>query len=194
MDTRDEQAVDQAQSDGLTRHLNRQAPPTQAGASEQHRFEAIRMAVRPILSRELGGLRGTAERPHLTQVAQEVWLKLEKSGPWKNRAHFLAVASLAARQVLIDEARRRQRRIETRPLNGEIADPCDAADQALRLEDLLGELSQTDPEAARVAGFKVFGGLSTATIAEAEGLSTRTVERHWQFARAWLQRRIQRGG
>lgn len=179
----------------LTRHINRDVAPDAADLAETLRTEAIRAAVRPVLAREPGGLRGGVDRPHLTVVVQEVWLKLERGGPWKSRAEFLAAASRAARQFLIDEARRRKRRPRVQPLPDELSGglPPAEAVEALALGDLLEELSTVDPAAARVASFKIFGGLATAVIAEVEGVSGRTVERHWHFARAWLADRIKRG-
>lgn len=179
--------------DDLTRHLNRDVQREQLVDAELARLVAIRSAIRPIAAREPGGVRGNGCRPHLTLLVQEVWLKLERSGPWRSRAHFLAAASNAARQVLIDEARRRQRRIVEEPLPSDIPAENGHADLTLRLGVLLEALERVDPTAARVASFKIFGGLPTAAIAEAEGVSSRTVERHWRFAQAWLADRIERG-
>lgn len=169
-------------------------------------MEAIRERVAAILLREAGGLGGSAdawvERPGLTCLAQDVWLRLERSGPWESRAHFLGAVARSARQVLIDLARKRQRRHEQAPVDhAQDVDtqpdptPVDAS-HLLGIERLLHELagegSPNCERAARVAGLRLFGGLSSSVIAEAEGLSTRTVERDWLYARAWLAEALSR--
>lgn len=178
--------------DDMTRCVNRDGPIEVAEETERKRLVIIRDAVRPLLTREAGGLRGRADRPNLTQLVQEVWLKLERTQRWESRGHFLAAASRAARQVLVDEARKRSRQVKTVPVDS--AQPAGAvADPAFpdRLHDLLSELDEADPAAARIAGFRLFGGLPIAVIAEVEGISVRQVHRHWQFARAWLADRLQ---
>lgn len=192
----------------LTDQFNRAADdPFDA---ERVRLAAMREAVAAVLMREKGGLAGLADawadRPQLTCLVQDVWLKLESGGPWQSRAHFLGAVARAARQVLVDQARKRQRCHAHAPMNG-AADADDPATgqfeltdtQARRLlavERMLHELAtEGSPgceRAARVAGLRLFGGLSCAVIAQAEGLSTRTVERDWLYARAWLASALER--
>jgi|GEM_PF-2996518 len=177
----------------LTRYLNRDVPAAAADEAERVRVGLIREAARPQLSRELGGLRGRADRPDLTHLVQEVWLKLERSQRWESRGHFLAAASRATRQVLVDEARKRSRRVRTVGFESQ-SEPRFRPDLPERLDSLLGELEAADPVAARIAGFRLFGGLPIAVIAEVEGISVRQVYRHWQYARAWLGDRIRGDG
>lgn len=186
--------------DDLTRYLNRAVPESATEEAERLRARLIRDAVRPQLSREVGGQRGRADRPHLTQLVQEVWIKLEKGQVWESRGHFLAAASRAARQVLVDEARKRKCRIQTTQVDMACLDQnrnggSAAHDPALpaTLHDLLTSLEVVDPAAARVAGFRLFGDLPASVIAEVEGISVRQVHRHWQFARAWIADRIHHG-
>lgn len=194
----------------LTDHFNRAAhDPIDA---EGVRLAAIRERTAAVLVGEHGGLTGLADawvdRPQLTCLVQDVWLKLEAGGPWQSRAHFLGAVARAARQVLIDQARKRQRRHSHAPMNG-AGDADDRAsghieltsaqaDCLLDFERLLDELAaEGSPgceRAARVAGLRLFGGLSCAVIAQAEGLSTRTVERDWLYARAWLAEALEREG
>jgi len=178
--------------DDLTRYLNRDTPESAVEEAERLRLELIREVVRPLLAREAGGLRGRADRPHLTQLVQEVWIKLERSQRWESRGHFLAAASRATRQVLVDEARKRSRRIRTIPMEngGPAGTDIDPALPAT-LHDLLNELEAVEPIAARIAGFRLFGALPVAVVAEVEGISVRQVHRHWQYARAWLADRLQ---
>jgi RNA polymerase sigma factor (TIGR02999 family) len=184
--------------DDLTRYLNRAVPESATDEVERVRAQFIRDAVRPQAFREKGGIRGMGDRPHLTQLVQEVWIKLERSQVWESRGHFLAAASQAARQVLVDEARRRKCRIPTTTLDpaGQYPDQNGASgrlDPSLpaTLHDLLTTLEVSQPVAARIAGYRLFGGLPITIIAEVEGLSLRQVHRHWQFARAWLADRVQ---
>lgn len=186
----------------LTDHFNRVADDP--FVAEGVRLAAMREAVAAVLMREKGGLAGRADawvdRPQLTCLVQDVWLKLESGGPWQSRAHFLGAVARAARQVLIDQARKRQRRHAHAPMNG-AADADERAsghieltsaqaDRLLDIERLLHELaaegSPNSERAARVASLRLFGGLPCRLIAEAEGVSTRAVERDWAYARAWL--------
>lgn len=181
--------------DDLTRYINREVHLAEAGEAEGVRTQLIRDAVRPQLAREKGGIRGLGSRPHLTQLVQEVWIKLERSRDWASRGHFLAAASHAARQVLVDEARKRGRRIQTTHLDPDRAGATPDHDPALpaTLHDLLTTLESTDPLPARIAGFRLFGGLSMPVIAEVEGISVRQAYRHWEFASAWLADKVQQG-
>jgi len=201
--------------DGLTDHFNRRGGDPDR--SELVRLAAIREKAAAILACEVGGVRGVAggalgggDRPGLTQLVQEVWLKLEGGGSWDSREHFLAAAARASRQVLIDEARRRARRGRTVPLdatgpptpaNPTPATPCDEplsmgeAQLLLAIDRALGELAGEGDEAcaraASVARLRIFGGLSCAVIAVSEGFSRRTAERDWRFARAYLASRLE---
>lgn len=180
------------EADKLTDYFNRAVPDSEQ--AERLRLAAIRSRAAAVLSREVGGIKVLADRPDLTALVQEVWLKMERAGPWNNRAHFLASATMAARQFLIDEARKRKRRVRTCSM--ELAHEPAAglnnsdSDLILQLEILLSDLADESPpdsiRTSRVAGFKLFGGLSSTVIAEIEGVSIRTVDRDWAYARAWL--------
>ncbi len=142
------------------------------------------------------------ERPdhtlQATELVHEAYLRLvdQTRCEWQNRAHFLAVASLAMRQILVDHARRRgskkrgggQTKIEFDEaliLGTERAD-----EMILSLEDALGKLTARYPEAARVVEMRFFGGLTHEECACVLGFSPRTSSRHWEFAQAWLAREI----
>lgn len=145
-------------------------------------------------------LRG--ERPdhtlQATELVHEAYLRLvdqTRSG-WQNRAHFLAVASLAMRRVLVDHARRRgslkrgagQAKLE---LDEALTVGTEQADEMiLSLEQALGKLTVQYPEAARVVEMRFFGGLTHEECACVLGFSPRTSSRHWEFAQAWLAREI----
>jgi RNA polymerase sigma factor (TIGR02999 family) len=141
------------------------------------------------------------ERPgHVLQptaLVHEVYLRLIGDHPasWRNRAHFLAVASEMMRHILVDHARRRKMAKRsggwTRvTLDEGIArhDPREV--DLLDLDAALSELAQFDPRKSQVAELRFFGGLSLEDIARAHGVSRATVERDWRAARAWLYRRV----
>jgi len=141
------------------------------------------------------------ERPdhtlQATELVHEAWLRLvdQTRCEWRNRAHFMAVASIAMRRVLVDHARRRnsQKRDGSRKIPLEEAltvGSDDAATTLLALDLALSKLSDHHPEIARVVEMRFFGGLTHEESACVLGVSPRTVSRHWEFAQAWLYREL----
>ena len=132
-----------------------------------------------------------------TALVHEVWLRLggDQQPHWQNRAHFFAAAGEAMRRILIEKARRRQRarhgggqeRVDLDAI--EIAAPEDD-ERLLAVHDALDRLAQEDPMKAQVVKLRFFVGLSDREVAEALGVTERTVERHWSFAKVWLLRAI----
>ena len=132
-----------------------------------------------------------------TALVHKAWLRLVKNGDrtWQNRAHFFGAAAEAMRRILIERARQKSRlkhgggqaRLNIEDL--ELADTT-ADDKVLLVDEALKELKIEDPELERIVVLKFFGGLSNEEIAETLGLSKRTLDRQWAYARAWLFRRI----
>jgi RNA polymerase sigma factor (TIGR02999 family) len=128
-----------------------------------------------------------------TALVHEAWLRLggEAQPAWQNRAHFFGAAAEAMRNILIDKARRRQRfrhggGQERVDLDGlEIAAP-DRDERMLQIHELLDRLAAEDPLKAQVVKLRFFVGFTDRETAEALGISERTVERHWSYAKAWL--------
>jgi RNA polymerase sigma factor (TIGR02999 family) len=115
---------------------------------------------------------------------------------WQNRSHFFGVSAQMMRRVLVDIARRRQ--AERRggaavvhvPL-GRIDVACNEPDAELvAVDDALERLAAHDPRKARVVELRFFGGLSMDETAQALGVSPRTAQNDWAFARAWLYREL----
>jgi RNA polymerase sigma factor (TIGR02999 family) len=132
-----------------------------------------------------------------TALVHEAYLKLvdQSNAQWRDRAHFLALASVAMRHVLIDRARERaslkrggvRQRIT---LEDETIAVDDQADALLEIDDALDHLAELSPRLARVVECRFYGGLSEEEIAEALGVTVRTVERDWAKARLLLRRTL----
>ena len=135
-----------------------------------------------------------------TALTHEVWLRLRgsRNAPVLERGAFLGLAAQAMRRILTEHARARgtaKRGGDGRrtTLDGRAA-ALEPQDLALDLDAALTELERLDPDLARVVELRFYAGSSTDEIASLLGLSPRTVKRRWQFARAWLQQRVQGGG
>lgn len=152
--------------------------------------------LRAIAHRQLGG-RGGDGTLSTTALVHEAYLKLvdQSRAEWRDRTHFLAVASLAMRHVLVDRAKARarvkrgggQRRIT---LDEEVISMGEQADALLQLNDAIERLAEVEPRLARVVECRFFGGLSEEEIATALEVTVRTVQRDWAKARALLRRAL----
>ena len=140
---------------------------------------------------------GSAGSLATTAVVHEAYLKLvdQSRAEWRDRAHIFALASVAMRHVLIDRARARgrdKRGGERRRITFDeatiAADDC--ADTLLEIDDALDRLAAVEPRLARVVECRFYGGLSEEEIAEALGVTVRTVERDWAKARMLLRRAL----
>jgi len=132
-----------------------------------------------------------------TALVHEAYLKLVGSSGLsaRDRSHFLSIAARAMRQILVDHARRRRARKrghgeEPLPLDFPVADGGMGVDELLALDDALEHLSARSPRLRSVVELRFFGGLNENQIAEALGVTTRTVHRDWVKARAWLYREV----
>ncbi len=114
---------------------------------------------------------------------------------WENRAHFFAAASRAMRRILVERARRRRRLRHgggrRKLLLHDVAD-CDGPDPAeiLALDEALDQLEHFDKRKAEIVHLKYFAGLTNEETAGTLGLSTRTIEKEWRLAKAWLRRAL----
>lgn len=132
-----------------------------------------------------------------TALVHEAYLELaERTGPeWQGRARFFALVSRVMRHVLVDYARSRGAakrgggRVRV-PLREDSAAVDGGLVDLLAMDEALEALAQKDERLARVVECRFFGGLSDAEIANALGVSERTVGRDWQRARAWLFRML----
>jgi RNA polymerase sigma factor (TIGR02999 family) len=133
-----------------------------------------------------------------TALVHEAYMRLQGSQPpqFRNRLHFIGIASRLIRQILVDYARERAAAkrsggdripieyLDVLPISGDA--------ELLALDDALNDLCRTDERQAKIVDMKFFGGLSTVEVSEVLKLSRATVERDWATARAWLHRHMSR--
>jgi RNA polymerase sigma factor (TIGR02999 family) len=128
-----------------------------------------------------------------TALVHEAFLRLmrHKDADLRSRTHFLAMASIVMRRVLVDHARERaaakriggKARVE---LHEGAAAQEPRSDEMLALDEALTRLAGCDARQARVVEMLFFGGMTEEEAAESLGISARTVKRDWRSARAWL--------
>ena len=141
------------------------------------------------------------ERPgqtlQATALVNEAYVRLsaEKTRPFANRTHFVAIAALSMRQILVQRARARKaakRGGEPKRITldeGVMRSEAPSVD-ILALDEALTRLAALDPELAHIVELRYFGGLTVEETAETIGISPATVKRQWAMARAWLKRAI----
>lgn len=132
-----------------------------------------------------------------TALAHEAYLRLVGAEPLQlhGRAHFLAIAATAMRRILVEHARARGRKkrggdYERVSLGWVRAASGISRIDLIALDQALERLSVDDPRKARVVELLYFGGLTSAEAAEVLEVTSRTVERDWQYARLWLLREL----
>ncbi|HTQ41781.1 MAG TPA: ECF-type sigma factor [Polyangiaceae bacterium] len=139
-------------------------------------------------------LRSSGATLNTTALVHEAWIKLARgaNGEFESRSHFLAVAAMAMRQVIVDYGRRRraQRR------GGGKAPVTESAlsrvgvdaniEELLAIDAALDKLAALDDRLAKVVEFRLFAGLEEEEIADVLGVHVRTVRRDWRKARAFL--------
>ncbi|WP_406698911.1 ECF-type sigma factor [Singulisphaera sp. Ch08] len=133
-----------------------------------------------------------------TALVHDAYLRLVGSDEvqrWDGRGHFFAAAAEAMRRILIDSARRKHRpkhggdrqRVDLEFASDAIEGP---AEDLLSLDEALEKLSAEDPVSANLVKLRYFAGLSNDDAAEALGISPRTADRRWSYARAWLHQEM----
>lgn len=154
---------------------------------ELRRLAAVRIA---------GEAAGQTLQP--TALVHEAWLRLvsEHERTWQNREHFFRAAAQAMRRILVDKARHKssvkagggQERLNIDDLD---LAATSLDDRILLVDDALHRLELDDPDSARVITLKFFAGLTNKEVAATLGVTERTVERRWAYARACLFQIIQ---
>lgn len=157
-------------------------------------FPIVYNELRRIAAAQMSRLRpGDTLQP--TALVHEAYLKLLGSADpaWNGRGHFFAAAAQAMREIIVDHVRRKS---AAKRGSGQKGEPLDCAiavagdglgaDDVLAINAAISRLEAEHPRKAQVVVMRYFGGLSEHEIAEALGITTRTVEREWRFARAYL--------
>ncbi len=166
-------------------------------------------ALMPLVYQELSELAHRALRRErdnhtlsTTALVNEAYIKLAEQDRvrWQNRSHFLAIASVVMRRILVNyaEARLAGKRgsgaihVSLDDTLGEASGVStdDHAREIIEIDQLLERLAVFDARAARVVECRFFAGLSVEETAETMSLSPGTVKRDWAAARAWLKREL----
>jgi len=152
--------------------------------------------------RRLAAQRLAQEQPGLTldatSLVHEAYLRLvggDPDKPWNGRGHFFAAAAEAMRRILIEKARRKRRERhggdrKRLPLDEANLAEDAADDRLLAVDEALDRLTKEEEKVAEVVKLRYFGGLTIEETAEVLGISVRTANRHWAYARAWLYQEL----
>jgi RNA polymerase sigma factor (TIGR02999 family) len=150
--------------------------------------------------RKLAAQKLAQEKPgqtlEATALVHEAYLRLLGSAEprsYQDRGHFFAAAAIAMRRILIDNARRKQAdkrggSQQRQPLEAVAAPAPD--EELLALDEALEKLAALDPDKARLVELRYFAGLTADQAAQVLGISPSTADRHWAYARAWLQAEV----
>lgn len=135
-----------------------------------------------------------------TALVNEAYIKLcgVSQPDWKSRTHFFAAGAQAMRRILVDHARAKSRekrggawkRIE---FDEELLGEQQKQEDILAIDEALSKLAKLDARQAKIVELRFFAGLTVAEVAEALGISKRTVELDWKMIRAWLRRELDDG-
>jgi RNA polymerase sigma factor (TIGR02999 family) len=150
-------------------------------------YQELRLLAAKYISRKQVGI---SVQP--TALVHEAYLRMaDGRREWRSEAHFMAIAAIAMRNVLVDHARRKTAQKRGGGVANITLGSCEAviADkgmEVLELDELLTRLAQLDPRRARVVELKFFAGMTNEQISEALDIARSTVADDWAVARAWL--------
>ena len=149
--------------------------------------------------RKLAAAKMAQEKPgqtlQSTGLVHEAYMRLvdvEKAQHWDSRGHFFAAAAEAMRRILVENARRKRSpkhggaHARQELVDADIAVPVES-ERLLALDEALTKLGGQDPKVAEVVKLRYFAGLTIKQAAEALGISSRTADHYWAYAKAWLR-------
>jgi len=158
-------------------------------------YEELRRLATQKMSQEGPGQ--TLQATALVPLVHEAYIRLvgSEAPRWRGRAHFFAAAAEAMRRILIESARRKQRlkhgagrqRVELEDVDIAIEGP---SIDLITLDEALSKLAKEDPSAAELVKMRFFAGLTLDQVAAVMGISRRTADRNWAYAKAWLYQQI----
>lgn len=154
--------------------------------------------------RKLAARKLAQERPgqtlQATALVHEAYVRLvgSRDPGWSGRGHFFSAAAEAMRRILVENARRKAARKHGEGLNRLDLDQIEIADEGrsddlIALDEALSLLAREDPQTAELVKLRYFSGLSNKQAAEVLGISPRTADFRWAFARAWLFEKLEGG-
>ena len=166
-----------------------------AGGDQEAAAELVPLVYEEL--RRLAARRLRHERPdhtlQATALVHEAYVKLaaQRDAKWQNRAQFFGVASQVMRRILVDYARGQQRirrggKLQKVSLDDVLLVSPDRSEEVLAVHESLSRLEKLDGRQARIVELRYFGGLTVEEIAEVAGISTKTVMRELNVAKAWL--------
>jgi RNA polymerase sigma factor (TIGR02999 family) len=155
-------------------------------------YDELRRVAHRHLEREATGHTLTT-----TDLVHQAYLQLagQDRTEWRNRSHFMAVAAIAMRRILVDHARahasaKRGGALRRVPIESVDLATDDRAELLVALDEALERLRLLDPRQARVVECRFFGGMTEEETADALDIAVRTVRRDWTKARSWLYQEI----
>jgi RNA polymerase sigma factor (TIGR02999 family) len=168
-----------------------QGDPTAAGQLLPLVYDELRRLAAQRLAQEKPG-----QTLQATALVHEAYLRLvdvEQAQHWSSRGHFFAAAAEAMRRILVENARRKQshkrgggrQRLD---LDGLAVATSERNDDVLALDEALAALAAADPQAEQLVRLRYFAGLTIPQAAEVLGVSPRTADSLWAYARVWLLR------
>jgi RNA polymerase sigma factor (TIGR02999 family) len=158
-------------------------------------YEGLRRLASQKMSHEAPG-----QTMQATALVHEAYIRLvgkDDDGPlWDNRGHFYAAAAEAMRRILVENARRKRRlkrgaEFSRRELDEIPIIETDFREDLIELDEALVRLAAVDETAARLVHLRYFAGMSIPEAAPLLGISPRTADRLWAYARAWLRKEIE---
>ena len=172
------------------------APESHSRATLDRLMPVVYKDLREVARRQLA-LRGGDGTLSATGLVHEAYLKISRQDQmsWRDRQHFMAIAGLAMRHVLVDRAKARltrKREGSARPVTLDehlIADE-QQPEALLQISEALERLAAEEPRLAKIVDCRFFGGFSETEIADALGVTVRTVQRDWVKARMLLRRAL----
>lgn len=188
-----------AEPEEITALLRRLRQGDEVAAEELWRlvYEELRRIARAYMRKEAPG-----RTLQTTALVHEAWLRLadQTQVDWQDRTHFYRVAAQMMRRVLVDHARARladkrgagATRVSLEWV--EIEPTPQKLEEVLAVDEVLSRLSEFDQQQARIAEMRYFAGMTVDETATALGLSSRTVDREWALASAWLRAELSRKG